>query len=125
MDTPRRNRLTIHQKLRLIEESKKPGFKRKDACEKYRISTSSLSRILKFQANKLQASKNTKGFNLKRGKNHELELELYEWLVSMNKKGLSVGGPLIKKQAQKLSELHGNDFYCENLVLGNKLDLSN
>ena len=84
MDTPRRNHLTIHQKLRLIEESKKPGFKRKDACEKYRISTSSLSRILKFQANKLQASKNTKDFNLKSGKNHELEMELYEWLVSMN-----------------------------------------
>ena len=30
MDTPRRNHLTIHQKLRLIEESKKPGFKQKD-----------------------------------------------------------------------------------------------
>ena len=79
MDTPRRNHLTIHQKLRLIEESKKPGFKRKDASEKYRISTSSLSRILKFQAMKLQASKNTKGFNLKSGKNHELEMEFYEW----------------------------------------------
>ena len=81
MDTPRRNHPTIHQKLRLIEESKKPGFKRKDACEKYRISTSSLSRILKFQANKLPAYK---GFNLKSGKNHELEMELDEWLVSMN-----------------------------------------
>ena len=114
MDTPRRNHLTIHQKLRLIEESKKPGFKRKDACEKCRISTSCLSRILKFQANKLQASKNTKGFNLKSGKNHELEMELYEWLVSMNKKGLAISGPLIKKQAQKLSERHGKDFYCEN-----------
>ena len=63
--------------------------------------------------NKLQASKNTKGFNLKGGKNHELEMELYELLVSMNKKGLSVGSPLIKKQAQKLSERHGNDFCCE------------
>ena len=95
MDTPTRNHLTIHQKLRLIEESKKPGFKRKDACEKYRISTSCLSRILKFQVNKLQASKNTEGFNLKSGKNHELEMELYEWLVSMNKKGLSVCGQLL------------------------------
>ena len=61
MDTPKRHHLTIHQKLKIIEESKKPGFKRKDACEKYRISNSSLSRLLKSQANKLQASKNTKG----------------------------------------------------------------
>ena len=76
MDTPRRNHLTIHQKLRLIEESKKPGFKRKDACEKYRISTSCLSRILKFQADKLQASKNTKGFNLRIGTNHRVHDKL-------------------------------------------------
>jgi len=107
MDTPKRHHLTIHQKLRLIEESKKPGFNRKDACEKYRISKSSLSRLLKSQTNKLQESKNTKGFNLKSGKNNELEMEIYEWLESMNKKGLSVGGSFFKKQAQKLSKQHG------------------
>ena len=64
MDTPKRHHLTIHQKLRIIEESKKPGFNRKDAMEKYRISKASLSRVLKSQTNKLQESKNTKGFNL-------------------------------------------------------------
>ena len=114
MDTPKRHHLTIHQKLRIIEESKKPGFNRKDAMEKYRISKASLSRVLKSQTNKLQESKNTKGFNLRSGKNHELEMELYEWLVSMNKKGLAISGHLIKKQAQKLSERHEKDFYCEN-----------
>ena len=95
MDTPKRHHLTIHQKLRIIEESKKPGFNRKDAMEKYRISKASLSRVLKSQTNQLQESKNTKGFRLRSGKNHELEMELYEWLVSMNKKGLSVGGQLL------------------------------
>ena len=43
MDTPRRNHLTIHHKLKLIEESKKPSFIQKYACEKYRISKVSLS----------------------------------------------------------------------------------
>ena len=95
MDTPKRHHLTIHQKLRIIEESKKPGFNRKDAMEKYRISKASLSRVLKSQTNKIQESKNTKGFNLRSGKNHELEMELYEWLVSMNNNTFS--SPFRKK----------------------------
>ena len=44
--TPQRKRLTNEEKLKIIEESKKPGFCRKKTMEKYGISRSGLSVIL-------------------------------------------------------------------------------
>jgi len=41
-----RSTLTLEQKAKLIEDSLKPGFVRKDAMEKYEVTKSTLSRIL-------------------------------------------------------------------------------
>ena len=41
-----RSTLTLEQKAKLIEDSQKPGFVRKDAMEKYEVTKSTLSRIL-------------------------------------------------------------------------------
>ena len=53
--TPVRVRLSVEQKVKIIEESKKKGFCRKDICEKYGISATTLSQILKNQKVHLMA----------------------------------------------------------------------
>ena len=46
MSTPQRTRLTNNQKLTLIEESQKPGFKIEDAKAKYSLSQAAVYRII-------------------------------------------------------------------------------
>ena len=45
--TPKRKRLTLEQKIQIIEESEVPGFKPKKAMEKYGISQPAVYKILK------------------------------------------------------------------------------
>ena len=45
--TPKRKRLTLEQKIQIIEESEVPGFKPKKATEKYGISLPAVYKILK------------------------------------------------------------------------------
>ena len=47
--TPVRVRLSVEQKVKIIEESKKKGFCRKDICKKYGISAATLSQISKIR----------------------------------------------------------------------------
>ena len=44
--TPQSKRLTNEQKLRIIEDSKRPGFCRKTIMDKYGISCSAISMII-------------------------------------------------------------------------------
>ena len=52
MPTPlkQRTRISLEDKVKLIEDSKRPGFNRKDAMEKYGIGRNAVSTILKDQA---------------------------------------------------------------------------
>ena len=45
-----RTRISLEDKVKLIEDSKRPGFNRKDAMEKYGIGRNAVSTILKDQA---------------------------------------------------------------------------
>ena len=47
--TQTRVRLTLSQKVKIIEESKKSDFSRKKICEEYSISKATISSILKDQ----------------------------------------------------------------------------
>ena len=47
--TQTRVRLTLSQKVKIIEESKKSEFSRKKICEKFGISKATISQILKNQ----------------------------------------------------------------------------
>ena len=49
-------------------------------------------------------------------------MELYEWLVSMNKKGLAVNGPLIKKQAGASQEIFHSITKMERIGTALKIE---
>ena len=53
--TPSRVRLTLSQKVKIIEESKKSDFSRKKICEEFGISKATISQILKNQKTHLEA----------------------------------------------------------------------
>ena len=52
--TQTRVRLTLSQKVKIIEESKKSDFSRKKICEEYSISKATISSILKDQKTHLE-----------------------------------------------------------------------
>ena len=47
--TPKRTRLSIKQKAKIIEDSKKVGFDKKKTMDEYRISRTGLINLLKNQ----------------------------------------------------------------------------
>ena len=53
--TPTRVRLTLSQKVKIIEESKKSDFSRKKICEEFDISKAIVSQILKNKNKHLEA----------------------------------------------------------------------
>ena len=50
-----RVRLTLSQKVKIVEESKKSDFSRKKICEEFGISKATISQILKNQKTHLEA----------------------------------------------------------------------
>ena len=102
-----RTRLTFAQKLQLIEDSSKPGFKRDEACKEYGIQRSCISSILKKKdeilgmANSPGVDPTTKSFNL--GKNSLLEQILFEWYKNQTMSGVNVTGPMLRSKAEELS----------------------
>ena len=53
--TPTRVRLTLADKVKIIEESKKSDFCRKKICQEFGISKATISQILKNQKTHLEA----------------------------------------------------------------------
>ena len=53
--TPTGVRLTLSQKVKIIEESKKSDFSRKKICEEFGISKATISQILKNPKTHLEA----------------------------------------------------------------------
>ena len=47
--TPSRKRLSLCEKQKIIEDSKKPGFDKNKTCEKYGIGKSTLNKIMLTQ----------------------------------------------------------------------------
>ena len=110
MPTPikQRTRISLEDKVKLIEDSKRPGFNRKDAMEKYGIGRNAVSTILKDQAKILKCldsgsiSKTAK--SVRKSPLAELECKLYEFLTEKTRKGLPINGPLLTEQAKIIHE---------------------
>ena len=80
--TPTRVRLTLSQKVKIIEESKKSDFSRKKICEEYCISKATISQILKNQKTHLEAYDSGipgKHKTMRKPDFPEIESTLYEW----------------------------------------------
>ena len=92
--TPKRIRLSVAEKAKIIEDSRKPGFDKKKIEKKYGISRPAILSILKNQNEILKAvdsgSMNKKCKSLKKSSLYELETKLYDWLCRHSKKGLPI-----------------------------------
>ena len=103
--TPVRVRLSVEQKVKIIEESKKKGFCRKDVSEKYGISAATLSQILKNQ--KVHLSTFDSGLpgkhkTIRKSALPNVEEALYEWFLKLTRQNVPVSGPMLIGRAQKL-----------------------
>ena len=100
-----RMRLSLDQKVKLIEDSMQPGFSQAKAAREYGISTSSVSSILKkkFDIYCHPATEKSSRKNLTWGKNDVLESKLYEWYLQQVPLGNPVSGPILIAKAQELS----------------------
>ena len=94
-----RTRISISYKVKLIEDSKKPGFSRKIAEEKYGIGRNTIATILKTHNEILKnfdsglISKNAK--SSRKSPLAEVEAKLYEFLTEKTRMDLPINGPLL------------------------------
>ena len=82
--TPQRRRLSVKEKVKIIEDSKKTGFDKAKIMKEYGISRPTVISVLKNQFETLKAVDsgiiNDKSKSLKKSPLAELESQLYEWL---------------------------------------------
>ena len=101
--TPQRRRLSLKEKIKIIEDSKKPGFDKAKVMKEYGISRPTIINILKNQFDTLKAvdsgTMNDKSKSLKKSPLAELESQLYEWLCKTTRRGAVISGPLLKSNA--------------------------
>ena len=85
MPPVQRVRLTIEKKRELIEDSLKPGFKRKEAQSKYGISLQAISSILKNKESILNTIDSSSKGILKRKSMRKGKKEVVEGRVNLQK----------------------------------------
>merc|ERR1712018_458544 len=95
--TPKRTRLSIKQKIKIIEDSNKVGFDQKKTMETYGISRTGLITLLKNQTQILKAadsgSINENVKSIKKSPLEQLECKLYDWLCRTTRLGAAINGP--------------------------------
>ena len=103
-----RTRICISDKVKLIEDSKKPVFPRKVAEEKYGIGRNTIATILKTHNEILKnfdsglISKNAK--SSRKSPLAEVEAKLDEFLTERTRMGLPTNGPLLIERAKIIHE---------------------
>ena len=99
--TPTRVRLTLSQKVKIIEESKKSDFSRKKICEEYSI----ISSILKDQKTHLEnydSGLPGKHKTMRKPDFPEIESTLYEWFTKMTRLNVPVSGPMLNNPNKQI-----------------------
>ena len=125
MSTPQRTRLTNNQKLTLIEESQKPGFKIEDAKAKY--SQAAVYRIIQNKDKIVSSPLTSQGKLLKNNTQLtaptlELEKRLIDFMVQMGKRGFLMNGDHVIEQAKEIAkELNITDLKFSNGWIESKL----
>ena len=120
MSTPQRTRLTNNQKLTLIEESQKPGFKIEDAKAKYSLSQAAVYRIIQNKDKIVSSPLTSQGKLLKNNRQLtaptlELEKRLIDFMVQMGKRGFLMNGDHVIEQAKEIAkELNITDLKFSN-----------
>ena len=127
MSTPQRTRLKNNQKLTLIEESQKPGFKIEDAKAKYSLSQAAVYRIIQNKDKIVSSPLTSQGKLLKNNRQLtvptlELEKRLIDFMVQMGKRGFLMNGDHVIEQAKEIAkELNITDLKFSNGWIESKL----
>ena len=103
--TPQRIRLTLLQKVKIIEESKKPNFDRKKISTEFGISHATISQILKKQKELLSShdcGTPSKQKSSRKAVHCEVEKLLYEWFKRKTGQGIPICGSMLKTKAAQL-----------------------
>ena len=101
--TPSRKRLSLCEKQKIIEDSKKTGFDKNKTCEKYGIGKSTLNKIMLTQKDILGfIDKGTlsKNKSVHKPAHSEIEKKLYHWFLIKHKAGVMIDGPILKAKAK-------------------------
>ena len=102
---PKNKVLCLKDKVKICEDSQKPGFSKEKCIIDYDIKRNTLNKLLQNKENfsKFNDSQslNSKQKNCSKGKNFEMEVELKlsEWIKIRNSKGYPVSGEDIKTRA--------------------------
>ena len=109
----KRTRISLAQKLDIIEASKKSGFSIEDVMKKYGLKKSTVYRLLAEKEKYTQQEVNTPSSNRVKPvysskapstANIELEKRLMDWIVHQEQKNLMVGGEQIKERAEMIAK---------------------
>ena len=106
----KRKTLTIKQKIDILDELKKPGFRPSDAATKYNIPRSSVSTIIKSemslreQYTSCHIDPKSKRKRFSSGKDHEIEEKLFAWFQEKRRQGVLMSGPVLIAKAKSLSD---------------------
>ena len=101
--TPSRIRISLEQKLKLIEEASKPGFNANEAATLYGTDKSTIYKILKNKDKLLNTvhqgkvtKKNVSKKNVTVGKKAGIEEALYNWCLEKQSQGVGISGSLMR-----------------------------
>ena len=119
-----RKRLTLKQKVDLIEDSLKTGFKPLMAMEQYGISKSSLYQILKDKEEILKTFHSqpcaAKSKSNRKRNFQNVEDKLFDWFEKKKNCGVMVSGPMFKVKAEEIAKnLNVDNFKASDGWLSN------
>lgn len=114
--TPQRRRLSLKEKVKIIEDSKKPGFDKAKIIKEYGISRPTIISLLKNQSETLKAVDsgiiNDKSKSLKKSPLSELETQLYEWLCKTTRRGAIIFVYCLFSDTTRFSDSFLTDQKC-------------
>lgn len=105
----KRKAISLSEKLSIIEKVKR-GEKKKDVAEKFSVSFSTLSTILKNEVKILkfaEASSNRSQKKLRKTKYGDVDKAMLKWVQINRKRNLPLSGSIIKQKAKYFSESLG------------------
>ena len=113
--------LTLSEKIELIRKHE-ANVSYRTLADHYKISTGSISNIIKrkveYMENYGQNENSNKKRNLRDEFNQQLDQKVYEWFVAQHSKNIPISGPLLQERArqirQELGGLNADDFKASN-----------
>ena len=98
-----RTRLTLEQKVKLLEESMFPDFDPEEARQRYKIGKTCYFTILRNRKEILKTAEQLGSQKMKQvNKKADLEEELYSWILDKNQNGIAVTSSMIRTKAAQL-----------------------